>query len=367
PQVTPEWAHFFAHPGAAASAAAHTVGSAYYALFQGAVVSPPTVSAAIAGHTSLSQVFYPISETIVRSTPLILASLAVTVAFRAGLFNIGGQGQVITGGLLGGWVGFAVPLPAGIHIVVALIGGFVGGALWGGVAGWLKARTGAHEVITTIMLNYVAIYLLTYLLHTPAFQRPGSTYAISPLVAQNAQLPHLAGSTLRLNAGIFVALLCALGCAWLLKRSTLGFELNAVGLNPDAARTAGMSVAKVAILVMVISGGLAGLAGATQVLGTQFEIDPGLTSNLGFDGITVSLLGRLGPWGTVMAAFLYGALDAGGTTMQASTGTPVNVVTVIQAIIVMFVAAPPLVRAIFRLRGARRGGEGQTLSTGWGS
>ncbi|MGH9067198.1 MAG: ABC transporter permease [Acidimicrobiales bacterium] len=367
PNVLPKFSYFFAAPGAGLSAAANSAGNAYYALFQGAIVSPATISSYLAGHASLSQVFYPISETIVAATPLILAGLAVTIAFRAGLFNIGGQGQIVTGGLLAGWVGFGLHLPLGIHVIVALVGGIVGGAIWGWVAGWLKARTGAHEVITTIMLNYIAIDLLDYLLHTPSFQRPGSTYSISPFIAGSAHLPALAGSSLRVNAGIFVALLCALAVAWILNRSTIGFELKAVGLNPDAARTAGMSVKRVTVVIMLISGALAGLAGAVQILGTQFDLTPGLASQLGFTAITVSLLGRLGPWGTVLAAFLFGALSAGGTVMQASTGTPVDVVTVIQAVIVMFIAAPPLVRAIFRLRGARTGGEGQSLSGGWGS
>jgi len=366
PSVDPKWAHFFSDPGGAIVAAAKAVGNSYYALFQGCIVSPATISAYLAGKQPLYQIFYPLSETVVGATPLILASLAVTVSFRAGLFNIGAQGQIITGGLLGAWIGFGLNLPPGIHQIVCLVGGFVGGAIWGWLAGWLKARTGAHEVITTIMLNYIAINLLTYLLNTPWFQAPGSTYSISANVDQSAVLPHLFGPNLRLNAGIFVALLCALGCAWLLNRSTIGFEFKAVGLNPDAARTAGMSVAKVAILVMIISGGLAGLAGTAQILGTDFNVTPGLASELGFTAITVSLLGRLGVGGTVMAAFLFGALNAGGTLMQASTGTPVDVVTVIQAIIVMFIAAPPLVRTIFRLRGSREGGEGQMLSAGWG-
>lgn len=364
PDVLAKFGYFFAAPSDSLSALADDVGTAYAALFKGAIVDPATVGAAMHGG-SISQVFYPISETIVRSIPLILVGLSVSLAFRAGMFNIGGQGQLLVGALCAGVIGFAVPMPPVIHVIVAVVAGFVGGAVWGWLAGYLKAETGAHEVISTIMLNYIALYLIQYLLNTTLLRRPGRTDPISPPVAGNAELPHIAGADLRLHAGVFIALAAAVAMAWLLSRSTVGFEFRAVGFNPDAARTAGMSVAKVTIWAMLLAGGLAGLAGANQVLGTEFSLTPQIAGNYGFDGITVALLGRTSPTGTVLAGLLFGALQNGGTAMQAATSIPVDLVTVIQSLIVLFIAAPPLVRTIFGLRGAHAGGEGQTLAKGW--
>jgi len=357
--------YFTAAPLDSLSAIWNSAWSAYKALFEGSIVDPGFIRDYANGQGSLSQVFYPISETIVQATPLILAGLSVSLAFRAGLFNIGAQGQIIMGAILAGYLGFGVNMPVVLHLIVALLGGFIGGAVWGVLVGWLKARTGAHEVITTIMLNYVAGSFLLYLLHKSVFQRPGRTDLVSKFADHNARLPLLAGSGLRLHAGIIVALLAALACAWLLNRSTLGFEFKAVGANAEAARTAGMSPARTYVLVMLIAGGLAGLASTAQVLGTDYYLSPGVNSELGFNAITVALLGRAKPWGTVAAGLLFGALQAGGTVMSAQTSTPIDVVTVIQALIVVFIAAPPLVRAIFRLRGSRQGGEGQSLAKGW--
>jgi simple sugar transport system permease protein len=244
--------------------------------------------------------------------------------------------------------------------------GLAAGAAWGYIPGILKARTGAHEVITTIMLNYVAAYLALYLLSTSVFRRPGRTDPISEPVEVSARLPHLAGQNLRLHAGILVALLGAVAVAWLLGRSTWGFELRVAGANPSAAQTAGISVARATVLAMVLSGGLAGLAGANQVLGVQYTLAPGFSGGIGFEAITVALLGRANPFGVVVAALLFGALRAGGLQMQAVTGTPIDIVLVIQSLIVIFVAAPELVRAIWRIKAAR-GGAGQPVSKGWGS
>jgi ABC-type uncharacterized transport system permease subunit len=363
--VLDAFGYFFAGPGDALSAAWSAIWSAYKALFTGAIVDPSAVGSALDGQVPWSTVFGPLSETVVTATPLICAGLAVSLAFRAGLFNIGGEGQVVIGAITAGYVAFAWNLPPGIHVVVAVLAGIAGGAFWGLIAGWLKARTGAHEVITTIMLNYIALYLLLYLLNTPRFQRPGRSDAISYEIDETARLPHLAGSALRLHAGILLALAAAALVAWLLGRSTLGFRLRAVGANPDAARTAGMSVGRAYATAMLLAGGLAGLAGSTQVLGTAYTITPGISANIGFDAITVALLGRANPWGTVLAGLLFGALRAGGVQMQAQTGTPVDVVTVIQALIVIFIAAPPLIRAIFRIRAPGAGGAGASLAKGW--
>jgi general nucleoside transport system permease protein len=357
--------YIFAAPADFFSFSWYAIRDAYSALFQGAIVNFGSVSAAANGTGSTSAVFGPISETIVTATPLICAGLSVSLAFRSGLFNIGGEGQVVAGAITSAYVGFAWHLPVFLHVVVAIAAGILGGAAWGFIPGFLKARTGAHEVITTIMLNYVAGYLLLYLLSTRAIQRPGRSDAISREVDGSARLPHLAGASLRIHFGIILAIAAAAGVAWLLTRSTLGFRLRAVGSNADAARTAGMSVERTYVLAMVLAGGLAGLAGVSQTLGTAYTLTPGISANIGFDAITVALLGRASPWGTVLAGLLFGALRAGGVQMQAQTGTPIDVVTVIQALVVIFIAAPPLIRAIFRLKSARGTGAGQSLAKGW--
>jgi general nucleoside transport system permease protein len=351
--------YFFQAPGDTLSAAWSAVSSAYSALFEGAILNPATLSSG-----DWTKILNPLSETLVNATPLILVGLSVGLAFRAGLFNIGGQGQIVIGAICAGYVGFAWHLPVVLHLVVALVAGTAGGALWGGLTGWLKAKSGAHEVITTIMLNYVALDLLAYLLTVNGFQRAGSNQAISNVVDSNARLPHLLGSSLRVHAGLLVALAAAAGIGWLLKRSQLGFRLRAVGANPSAARTAGIDTEANKIVVMVIAGGLSGLAGCSQILGTNQAITPAIDAGIGFNGITVALLGRARPWGTVLAGLLFGALSAGGTVMQVDTHTSVELVNVLQAVIVVFIAAPALIGAVFRTRGTA-GGIGQSIATGW--
>jgi general nucleoside transport system permease protein len=346
--VLATWGYFFAVPGDALSASWDAITAAYGALLSGALGSPSALS-----------------ETIVAATPLILAGLGVALGFRAGLFNIGAEGQVIAGALAAGFAGFSLDgLPVVIHLPLAILAGLAAGGAWGFIPGILKARTGAHEVITTIMLNYIAAYLALYLLSTSVFRRPGRADPISKQVEVSARLPHLAGQNLRLHAGILVAVLAVVAVAWLLGRSTWGFELRVAGANPSAAQTAGISVGRATVLAMVLSGALAGLAGAGQLLGLQYSLAPGFSGGVGFDAITLALLGRANPFGVLAAALLFGALRAGGLQMQAVTGTPIDIVLVIQSLIVIFVAAPALVRAIFRIRVSR--GAGQPVSKGWG-
>ena len=359
--------YFFAAPGDALSAAATDIRTAYGAMFRGSIVDPSAVSALISGHGSWTSVFYPFSETVANATPLMLASLAVALGFRSGLFNIGAEGQMIAGGVLAGWVGFSMPhLPFPIPLLAALLAGFAGGAIWGGFAGLLRAKTGAHEVITTIMLNYIAVQLLLYLLNSSAFQRPGRTDPISRPVQVASRLPHLATDALRVNGGIVLALGIAALMWWILARSTLGFEVRAVGSNPDAARTAGMDVGGTYTRVMGLAGGFAGLGGAALILGLQYSLVPDFTSNIGFDAITVALLGRSTAVGVVLGALLFGALHAGGIQMQAATQTPVDVVTVIQSLTVLFIAAPAVVKAVYRLRGGAATSQ-QPTTKGWAS
>ncbi|MEV0795888.1 ABC transporter permease [Kribbella sp. NPDC050459] len=344
-QVQATVKYFGAAPMDTVSAALSAVGEAYKALAVGAFGS-----------------WTAISESLTQATPLICGGLAVSLAFRTGLFNIGAQGQLIMGAILAAYVGFAWHLPPVLHLIVAIVAGLIGGALWGGVVGLLKARTGAHEVIVTIMLNYVAIYLLAWLLTTSAFRRPGRTDPISPIVDANAQYPQIGGT--RLHIGFFLALLAAVFVWWLLNRSTIGFELRAVGANADASRTAGMSVGRAYVIAMVVAGALAGLAGTQQVLGTDLPLTDGVAASVGFDAITVALLGRGTPLGTVLAGLLFGALNAGGLQMQLVTQTPLTLTTVLQAVIVLFVAAPALVRSIFRFLPKERGA-GAVLAKGW--
>lgn len=344
-QVKSNATFFFAAPWDTISAALSAVGDAYRTLLSGAV-------------GGLDQ----IAESLTQATPLICGGLAVSLAFRTGLFNIGAQGQLVIGAILAGYVGFSWQLPVVVHLIVALIAGLVGGAIWGGVVGLLKARTGAHEVIVTIMLNYVAIYLLQWLLTTRSFKRPDREDPISPIVDKNAQYPQF-GDT-RLHVGFLLALAAAVFVWWLLSRSTVGFELRAVGANADASRTAGMSVGRAYVIAMVVAGALAGLAGTQQVLGTDLPLTDGVAASVGFDSITVALLGRGTPLGTVLAGLLFGALNAGGLQMQLQTQTPLTLTTVLQAVIVLFVAAPALVRWVFRFLPKERGA-GAVLAKGW--
>ena len=359
------WGQFFSNPGNAFAQAWDAVFAAYRAMFDGAIVSPATVAAAFHGG-SVGAIFYPISQTLSDATPLILTGLSVAIAFRAGLFNIGAAGQWIGGAIVAGYLGFAVSLPPVIHVIVCLLGGIAGGAVVGWVVGELKARTGAHEVIVTIMLNYVMYNFLSYLLGTPgALQAPGQSNLISPNIAANAQLPHVGGPPPAVDAGFLVALAAAVGVGWLLNRSTIGFQFRTVGANPSAARSAGISVERAWVLVMAIAGALAGLSGASVIQGSAVHaITFNSYGTYGFDGITVALLGRAKPWGVVLAAILFGALHAGGTTMQAATSVPTDISQVIQGLIVLFVAAPPLIRVIFRLRHAQAGSM-EAVAKGW--
>jgi simple sugar transport system permease protein len=358
------WGSFFSAPGTAISAAWQSVAAAYSALFEGAIVNPHTISAAFHGG-SAGAIFYPLSQTASQATPLILTGLAVALAFRAGLFNIGAASQWIGGAIVVTYLGFAVSLPPVIHVIVCLAGGFAGGAVLGWLVGDLKARTGAHEVIVTIMLNYVMYDVLSYVLGTPkALQLPGQANLTSPNIAADAQLPHVGGPPPQVGVGFLIAVAAAAGVWWLLSRSTVGFEFRTVGANPSAARSAGMSVGRTWVLVMLLAGGLAGLSGAVAIQGTFSSLNFQSYGTYGITGITVALLGRARPLGVVLAALLFGALDAGSTVMQAATSVPVDITEVIQGLIVLLVAAPPLIRAVFRLRQARAAGM-EAVAKGW--
>ncbi len=320
--------------------------AAYIALFQGAF-----------GDLSA------IGRTLEKATPLVFSGLAVAFAFKAGLFNIGAQGQLLLGALVVAWIGFGVQgLPAIIHIPLALSAGALAGGLFGSIPGALKVYTGAHEVITTIMLNFVAINITDFLADGPLKDTtPGNVVARTPRILPSAEIPVLNDIPL----GFFLAALVALVIWWLLGQTTLGFEIRTVGLNPNAARYAGIKVARTLILTMVVSGMLAGLGGSVESLGVVGRYQPGFNVGLGFDGITVALLGRTHPLGAIPAALLVGALKAGSSQMQFSANVPAEIIEVVQALILFFVAADVIVRWIIRTR--REPGEPEiTLSTGWG-
>jgi simple sugar transport system permease protein len=350
------YAYFFARPGDALSSSWTLVSEAYANLFKGAVIDPGAIQGLFDGSNGWEKVLYPISETLTFAAPLIFTGLSFALAMRGGLFSIGAQGQAIMGAIAAGLIGFMIPLPPVVHMIVALLAAAAGGALFGYIPGFLKARTGAHEVITTIMLNYVALYFIAWLIIQHGVQDPTRSDAISKPVDGSARLPALldfVGPSLRVNLGIVLGVAAAWGVAWLLDRSTSGFELRAVGSNPDAARTAGIKVASTYVFVMAVTGALAGLGGSSVLLGTEYRLSTQVVGSVGFDGILVALLGRARPWGVVLGALLFGALRAGGNRMQSYSSISVELVTVIQALIVIFVAAPALVKAVFRLRAAR--------------
>jgi simple sugar transport system permease protein len=341
------WARFFNDPGRAISRSWNTVVDAYSALFQGALGSEAAIS-----------------ETLVRATPLILAGLAVAFAFKAALFNIGANGQMIIGATAAAWVGFSLDAPGWVSIPAALLAGMAGGAVWGSIAGVLKATRGAHEVITTIMLNFIALYLLSYLLTTDTFLPAGQANPVSKPVLEQTRLPRFVSGE-RVDIGILLAVAAVVVVWWVLERSTFGFQVKAVGLNASAARYAGMRVATVTGLTMAIAGGLAGLGGTAVVVGTTGVLTGGAIGTLGFDAIAVALLGRSNPWGVLAAALLFGGLNAGAVQMQVETQIPVDIVVVIQALIILFVAAPALVRAIYRVKPPESAGP--TFTSSWGS
>lgn len=336
--------YFFARPGDTFVAIFESVGGAYAAFFQGSIYNFRRDDF-IAG-------IRPLTETLKFSAPLIAAGLGVGLAFRVGMFNIGGRGQMLLAAAGAGWVAFSFDLPWGLHMIVAVIVGMLAGALWAGIAGLLKARTGAHEVIVTIMLNYVALYLVSWMLRTPGLlQAPGSNNPKTPPMKDTAVLPDLLpGPQLNLHFGFLLSIAAVFLVWWILDRSSLGFKFRAVGHNPKAARVAGINVRSMYVYAMLISGALIGLAGVHQVLGTVTTgFSSGIDAGIGFDAITVALLGRSTPFGILAAGLLFGAFKAGGFAMQAAEGVPIDIVLVVQSLIVLFIAAPPLVRAIFRL------------------
>jgi ABC-type uncharacterized transport system permease subunit len=343
------------------------VATAYGALLAGAFGRPTDIIVAFVNgdRQQIYLAIYPISDSLVAATPYIFAGLSVALGFRAGLFNIGAEGQLFIGAIFAAFVGYSLKgLPMIIHLPLAFLAGAVGGGLWGFIPGWLKAKTGGHEVINTIMMNYIAFRLSDWLL-TGLMKRPDSFNPVSPTIQTSAELPVFFGSPVRLHLGFIVALLVAWLVHWYLFKTKWGFNLRTVGANPRAARYAGMSVAAGIMLAMTLAGALAGMAGGNEVLGVNHNLAMAFSSGYGFDAIAIALLGNSTPGGVVLASLLFGFLRSGATNMMLKTGIPIDIVSVVQAFILVFVAAPAVTRTIFRLKEPAKSEE-VVLAAGWG-
>jgi general nucleoside transport system permease protein len=368
PPVLAAWRNFFQNPGLALSLSWETIRISYVSLFEGSFGNPRQIIEAIETYAEtgenrpLLEAFRPISESLVITTPYIFAGLAVALGFRGGLFNIGAEGQLFVGGLASAYVGFSIKgLPWIIHLPLALLAGILAGALWGAIPGILKARTGAHEVINTIMMNYIAFRLTDHLLQGPMARPDG--LPITPEIATSAYLPALFERPMRLHWGFFLALAAAFLVYWFLWKTTLGMEIRMVGANPRASRYAGIRIAMTIVITMAISGGLAGLAGASQILGVDHRMVRAFSTGYGFDSIALALLGNSHPLGVVLASLLFGFLRGGAARMQSVAGIPVEIIRIIQALVIIFVAAPEIIRAIYRLKAIRH--EETVATRGW--
>ena len=310
-----------------------------------------------------------LSETAVWATPYIFAGLAVALAFKGGLFNIGAEGQLALGATFSALIGYALPewlgyeIPAIIHLPLAVIVGMAMGAFWAAIPGFLKAYTGGHEVINTIMMNYIALNTISFLLNGPMKDRdPNNVIARTPLIADSARMPTIFEG-LRIHWGFILALLVAYLVWWMLNKSTLGFEIRTVGANPDAAKYAGINVKRTIILTMALSGMLAGLAGTIEVTGLNYRHELGFSIGYGFDAIAIALLGKSHPLGVVLASILFAAMRNGATRMQFLTQMPVDLISMLQALILLFVAADAIIRYVYRIKAK---GERVVLTRGWG-
>lgn len=360
------YAAFQSGIGAGLTESWRVVITAYGALFSGSIGDPARIANALRGDNPLEvrRAFNPFLESLVAATPYIFAGLGVALGFRSGVFNIGAEGQIFIGAVTSAFVGYALQgVPAIIHIPLAMLAGALGGAIWGFIPGWLKAKTGGHEVINTIMMNYIAFRLSDWLLTGP-MRRPDSFNPISPPVQPTAELPRFFGDPIRFHMGFFIALGIAWLVHWFLFKTTWGFELRSVGANPSGGRYAGMKVSKNIMLAMSLSGALCGMAGANEVLGVNHNLAMAFSSGYGFDSIALALLGNNQPLGVVLAALLFGTLRNGAGRMQVVSGIPIDIISILQAIILALIAAPAIIRAIYRLREVSGGSD--VKISGWG-
>jgi len=347
--------------------AAGAAWTTYQALFYGSVGNPSKIIAAFQSGEAeaIRRAVNPFFESLVVSTPYIFAGLAVALGFRVGLFNIGAEGQLFIGAATSVTAAIYLEgLPAIIHIPVSLLAGFLGGGLWGFIPGWLKAATGGHEVINTIMMNYIAFRLSEYLLRGPLKNPDGFTPVSAP-IQESARLLRLFESPIRFHIGFFIALLVAYLVYLFLFKTTWGYTLRTVGSNPKAAKYAGMSIVRSTVIAMFLSGGLAGLAGANEVLGVNYNLALAFTSGYGFDSIALALLGKSHPVGVVLSSILFGFLRNGAIQMQVLAGIPVDIISILQAFILAFIAAPAIIRTVYRLKEPDLDIDAVTLR-GWG-
>ncbi|MBT3389929.1 MAG: ABC transporter permease [Chloroflexi bacterium] len=361
------YAAFSASPWEAIKIGANAAWKTYQALFTGSVGNPAKIVAAFQGGDAeeIRRAINPFFESLVASTPYIFAGLAVALGFRVGLFNIGAEGQLFIGATTTVIAAiFLKGLPAIIHVPISLLAGFIGGGLWGFIPGWLKAQTGGHEVINTIMMNYIAFRLSEFLLRGPLKDPDGYT-PVSADIQDSAKLFRFFENPIRFHIGFFVALFFAFLVYWLLFKTTWGFTLRTVGSNPRAAKYAGMSIMKSTVIAMFLSGGLAGLAGANEVLGVNHNLAVAFSSGYGFDAIALALLGKSNPLGVVLAAIMFGFLRNGAIQMQLTAGIPIDIISVLQAAILAFIAAPAIIRTMYRLKEPDMDLDAVTLR-GWG-
>lgn len=372
PLVLESAGHFFDDPATVLRHAWDAVSLAYKSLFEGAFGSPANITAGLESWIvdgdakPLRSAVRPLSESITKSIPYILSGLAVALGFRAGLFNIGAEGQFVVGGLCAVVVGFKVTgLPAYIHLPLAVLAGMLAAGIWGAIPGLLKAWTGAHEVINTIMMNWIAFRMTEYLLKEPLEQIQGTHR--TPDILPTAVLPRFFPHPIRLHAGLLLALAAAIFVYWFLWRTTWGFEMRTVGANPDAARYGGISIRRNIVLAMFISGALAGLSGVSESLGITQNMTLGFQAGYGFDSIALALLGGSHPLGVVLASLLFGVLRAGGTRMMSMAAIPLEITSLVQAMVIIFIAAPAIIRGIYRLRAEKEELGPAMITRGWGS
>jgi len=370
PDVLVAWSNIFQEPMEALRITWGTVWEAYLALFEGAFGNPKLIIEGFqiwfstGDPAPLYAALRPFSESLVITTPYIFAGLAVALGFRGGLFNIGAEGQLFVGGLASAFVGYSLSgWPMIVHLPLAILAGLTAGGLWGAIPGYLKARTGAHEVINTIMMNYIAFRLTEYLLTGPMARPDG--LPITPQIKPSAYLPTLLPPPVRLHWGFFIALGAAVLVYWFLWKTPRGLEIRMTGANPSGARYAGVRIAFIIVLTMTLSGALAGMAGTVQILAVDHQLVRSFSTGYGFDSIALALLGNSHPLGVVLASLLFGFMRGGAARMQSVAGTPVEIIRIIQGMLIIFIAAPAIIRSLYRLKPPKEEEE-TVLTRGWG-
>ena len=339
---------------------------AYQSLLEGSLGNPAEMVAALHSGNSkaIIDAFNPLSESLVAATPYIFAGLSVAIGMRCGIFNIGTEGQLTIGAICSVVVGYSLKgLPPIIHIPLAMGAGALGGALWAFIPAILKTKFGSNEVINTIMLNYVSFLLCQWLLNGP-IRRPGESNPVSPFIQPSAELPRFFQYPIRLHLGFFIAIAVALFLYWLLFRTTFGLEIRLVGQNSHAAKYAGINISRTYIVVFCLSGLLGGLAGANEVLGVTHYLSNSISPGFGFDAISLSILGNNHPVGVILTSLLFGTMKNGGTHMQNIARVPSEIITIVQALVIAFIAAPKIIRSLFHITG--KTDEKMILTQGWG-